>query len=83
MRCLFVVCNGAREFPGRFFYGSQKYRYIITEHREFLVSSEPLGLELVAERLNVEDCDLCGFIYHLVLLKTFYGTYHAASCLYS
>jgi hypothetical protein len=58
-----------------------------------LVSSEPLGLvfdpeaqtrrELVAERLNVEDCDLCGFISHLVLLKTFYGTYHDTSCRYS
>ena len=88
-----MVCNGAREFPGRFFYGSQKYRYIITEHREFLLSSEPLGLvfdpeaqtrrELVAERLNVEDCDFCGFISHLVLLKTFYGTYHDTSCRYS
>jgi hypothetical protein len=62
-------------------------------HKEFLVSSEPLGLvfdpeaqtrrELVAERLNVEDCDFCGFISHLVLLKTFYGTYHDTSCLYS
>ena len=32
------------------------------DHGVFLVSSEPLGLELVAERLNVEDRALSGLI---------------------
>jgi hypothetical protein len=36
---------------------SQSVSPPVREHREFLVSSEPLGLELVAERLNIEACD--------------------------
>jgi len=34
MRCLFLVCNGAREIFRALFYGSQKCRYITTEFTE-------------------------------------------------
>jgi len=34
---------------------------LLSTQRASPVSSEPLGLELVAERLNVEDSGLCGF----------------------
>ena len=39
-----------------------------TRNSVSLVSSEPLGLELVAERLNVEDCAVCGLICILLSL---------------
>ena len=52
---------------------AQSSRFLINpfgDHRALLVSSEPLGLELVAERLNVEDSAPdsyrdCGFILFL------------------
>ena len=38
-----------------YFLSSRLQRCFFGDHRVFLVSSEPLGLELVAERLNVDD----------------------------